>query len=403
MRFSEIIKSSFTTLRANGRRTFLTMIGIIIGISSVIAIMSLGNGFNQSLVESISKDPKGRPSQEYYFMSMDGTTKNPFSGENISHISKMDGVDEVKVELFDELFNFNMMNVSLANNEVEYLNVTPKEKGDNVISLGRDLTEEDSHSKMNYATLSKEKAEQFFGSSELALHKPLKIDGHNYTIVGIYIPQTKAKNAFDLLSGNRRSEAEIPMETYKKNTDPSKLNPSLKVFFRPGIDTKVEGKKIADYLEKDGVARTRGTYQYFDISDATANLKQTFGMITAFIAAIAAISLFIAGVGIMNMMYISVSERTKEIGIRRSLGATQKSIQWQFLLEGIAITSFGGIIGFLVGVGLSKLISNLLPFKAVTDVNTILTTVLISVLIGIIFSVFPAKSAARKNVVEILR
>ena len=105
----------------------------------------------------------------------------------------------------------------------------------------------------------------------------------------------------------------------------------------------------------------------------------------------------------MNMMYISVSERTKEIGIRRAMGATKGSIQLQFLLEGIMITSIGGIIGYVTGVLLAMLISNFLPFKIYTDWTAVALTVGVSVFIGIVFSVFPAKSAANKDVIEILR
>ena len=125
--------------------------------------------------------------------------------------------------------------------------------------------------------------------------------------------------------------------------------------------------------------------------------------LTYFISAIAGISLFIAGVGVMNMMYISVSERTKEIGIRRSLGATENSIQIQFLLEGLIITTIGGIVGYLFGIGLAYLIAKLLPFGIYIDLSVILLAVGVSMFIGIIFSVMPAKAAAKKDVVEILR
>lgn len=142
---------------------------------------------------------------------------------------------------------------------------------------------------------------------------------------------------------------------------------------------------------------------YYDSSEMMEQIGSTLNMITLFISAVASISLFIAGVGVMNMMYISVSERTKEIGIRRSLGATRRSIQWQFLLEGIAITTLGGLVGYLAGIGIAFAVSRFLPFSAIVDLETALVSVSVSIIIGLVFSVFPARSAARKNVVEILR
>ncbi|MFL4443339.1 ABC transporter permease [Heyndrickxia coagulans] len=125
--------------------------------------------------------------------------------------------------------------------------------------------------------------------------------------------------------------------------------------------------------------------------------------LTYFISAIAGISLFIAGIGVMNMMYISVSERTREIGIRLAIGATPKHILFQFLLEAVLLTGIGGLIGFGIGGGLAWLISLFLPFRAVIGVGSFLLAFCVSTFVGILFGILPAKNAANKNLIDILR
>ncbi|HJF16891.1 MAG TPA: FtsX-like permease family protein, partial [Globicatella sulfidifaciens] len=203
--------------------------------------------------------------------------------------------------------------------------------------------------------------------------------------------------------GSDAPQVIVPRGTNKLLNPNTNVDFSIKAFYKPDSNVSGISRKIADYLKENGSEKDNGTYEYFDMSEMMESIGQQVSMVTYFIGAVAGISLFIAGVGVMNMMYISVSERTKEIGIRRSLGATQNSIQWQFLLEGISITTLGGLIGYLFGVGIAIIAGNFLPFKALIDVPTALISVSISVLIGISFSVFPARAAARKNVVEILR
>ena len=226
-------------------------------------------------------------------------------------------------------------------------------------------------------------------------------------IVGVYATELTAKEIEDIqnygFGGSDAPQVIIPRGTNKLLNPNANVDFSIKAFYKPDSNVSGISRKIADYLKENGSEKDNGTYEYFDMSEMMESIGQQVSMVTYFIGAVAGISLFIAGVGVMNMMYISVSERTKEIGIRRSLGATQNSIQWQFLLEGISITTLGGLIGYLFGVSIAIIAGNFLPFKALIDVPTALISVSISVLIGISFSVFPARAAARKNVVEILR
>ncbi|MDO4431771.1 MAG: ABC transporter permease [Aerococcaceae bacterium] len=410
MQISEILKSSLATLKANGRRTFLTMIGIIIGIAAVITIVSLGNGFRNQFLDSFAKDEQGRRSQVFTFnqtnMEKDPMKLIPFKDADLALIEKIDGVDEVE-RVEQESNTVTYMDFRLRDTSNTFA-VKPVEQSEQTILFGRNLTVADSQGKKPYIVIDETVAFAVFGKlDESLINRSITVGEGQFTVVGIFQADMSMGDVqVSLFPSDEFQEpfqASIPQGTYdliNRMTFPSY---QVKVFFTAEADIKSANKQIEQRLKDNGSAKDDGTYMYFDMSEMMNEIGKTLNLITLFIGAVASISLFIAGVGVMNMMYISVSERTKEIGIRRSLGATQTSIQLQFLLEGIAITTLGGIIGYLCGMGIAFAVGNFLPFKAAVDIQTALISVVVSVAIGIVFSVFPAKAAARKNVVEILR
>lgn len=407
MRISEILRSSLATLKMNGRRTFLTMLGIIIGIAAVITIISLGNGFKQQTLDSLARDEQGRRSQEFYYQleSFDEQTDpskiQPFSAENIDFIESLPGVDEA--EQRGEEINDSYMQVRVG----------PKEDGYPVgftqatqlkMIAGRNLTEMDHQARKPYAIVSEMVAYTLFPNSD-AIHKAINLDNQTYTIVGVFqeeMPPEGLGDSFGNFIGFS-TPIFIPKGAYQRYSSSSGFNYIMRVYYQDDADMKTINRRIKEYLDENGKGKDTGSYTYFDSTEMMDEIGKQLTMITYFISAIAAISLFIAGVGVMNMMYISVSERTKEIGIRRALGATKRSIQTQFLLEGITITTLGGLVGYLLGFILALSIGQFLPFKAAFDVPTALFSVIVAMGIGIVFSVFPARQAANKNVVEILR
>ena len=149
--------------------------------------------------------------------------------------------------------------------------------------------------------------------------------------------------------------------------------------------------------------KAAGSYSFVDIAKQIEGISSVLGSITIFISLIAAISLLIAGIGMMNMMYISVSERIKEIGIRRALGGTASDIKKQFLTEGIALTLIGGITGYLLGMIIAYLASMALPFSVRPDLMTVSLAIGISVFIGVVFSYFPASAASKKDLIDITK
>lgn len=160
---------------------------------------------------------------------------------------------------------------------------------------------------------------------------------------------------------------------------------------------------MVDVLSKQGSVKNLGSYNYSNSAALTDSISSTLQMLTLIVAFIAGISLFISGVGVMNMVYTSISERIKEIGIRRALGATRQAIQSQFLLEGLMLTLFGGIIGYTLGEFFAFVISRAMKFDFSFDPFVAFLAMGISVLVGLVFSYIPSKSASQKDIIELIK
>ncbi len=257
------------------------------------------------------------------------------------------------------------------------------------------------------AIINEEFAKDLYGTPENALNRGVLISGQNYAIVGVYSGTEMSDEEAQMASmfGEMSSyQVQIPKKAYEyyliKGDDASY---SILVTMKKGTRPDEVTNKVLDKLKKSGSMRQQGSYRSFDTAILSKGIGKVLSTITYFITAVAGISLFIAGVGVMNMMYISVSERTKEIGIRRALGATQRSIMIQFLIEGVLLTFTGGVIGYFIGMILAYGIGSLMKIHVTVDLFTIVVAVGVSTLIGLIFSVMPAREAAKKDLIDILR
>lgn len=406
MKFRVLFASALHSLKGNARRTILTMLGIIIGIAAVITIMSLGKGFQKMAISGLAGEDNGRVSVQFYFSSNSPDrelTTDAFTQQDKIGIQAIDGVDMVDTPEREEMrFTYGVTVPTRTSTESITLGLERDPSAINVIA-GEGFTQVDFDANKKVAIVDQRLAEELYPSMDAAIGHGISLNGELYYIKGIKSTQD-GDVLTQLFSGAGPStEANVPASTYSHYVDITSKTQALKVFIKPGFIANDVAKKVQKYLDDNGGLRNMGTYQYVDVASQMDAIGKVLDGLTYFISAVAGISLFIAGVGVMNMMYISVSERTKEIGIRRAMGATKGSIQLQFLLEGIVITSIGGIVGYLLGVGLAMVIAGFLPFQMYTDLSAILLAIGVSVFIGIVFSVFPAKSAANKDVIEILR
>lgn len=398
MKIGVLLRSAFQSLRQNARRTLLTMFGIVIGIASVICIISIGKGFQRETVSNLTSSDSEQMSVVVSFLpnnpSFDVSRVRPFSRKNLLELTEIKGVD--RVEEGANQANIQYVNLLVRDQNVSQLVGLIKKDGQEVIE-GEPLTAVDNDAKKKVIVIREDIAKKLYGSAHASIGKMVKVNGIPFYIKGV----AKALDPYSLTSmGN---DVEISEATYQQYFHQEQNATELTVFLEKGVSPKEISDQLTEYLEENGATKNLGSYTVIDMSQIMESIGKVIDGLTYFVSAIAGISLFIAGVGVMNMMYISVSERTKEIGIRRSLGATEASIQLQFLLEGLMITTIGGIIGYLFGIGVAYLIAKLLPFGIYLDPLTILLAIGVSMLIGIVFSVMPAKAAAKKDVVEILR
>lgn len=393
-------KGAWNALLKNKKRSFLTMIGIIIGIAAVSTIMSIGRGFEKYVLESLNPDEGELLTVDIQFKSDDPdwmyeTNNELFSDMDLQTVRFLPGVHNVERSGIN--LDFTTLETIIDRKEKQVGIKMIKDKGRKIL-VGRQIDFMDNKKKSRVTvvplTLIKEQY-----SSEEAIGKGISLGGQLYTIVGVYESELDESGIF---GGFMSDEVEIPLNSYLRYHDQGNTENQISITVERGfLPSKVADKSVL-LLEEEGSMKTRGSYEYFDMSALDDGLSKVLKGITLFIASVAGISLFIAGIGVMNMMYISVSERTKEIGIRRALGATQKSIRAQFVLEGVLMTSIGGVLGYLFGLLFSAIATSLLPFSTEIDLLTILISLGVSSAVGLIFSYAPANAASKKEIIEIL-
>lgn len=399
MIFFELVKTAWQSLKTNPKRSLLTMVGIVIGVSAVITIMSLGTGIKNKMLAQFHFTADGNMTAQINFYQNDGVSmgKQGFNDVDINliknHFAK--DIQKVKIDHSDMGSGINLYGNLGNRNKLFSVGLVKGNSTKYDIVNGHNITNKDNTNGRPVALISKHLAQKDYGNSQHAIGTSIAISHQTYEIVG----------TFDHRQGNfLDSEVNVILpKTVFTSSDGAQKGDSLRIIFKKHRDVQTVAKKITSFLKKNGQSRHDGNYTFINIGKELRQIKIMFNALTYFISAIAAISLFIAGIGVMNMMYISVSERTQEIGIRLAMGAKPWNITQQFLLEAVMLTLSGGLIGFLFGWGLVNLISTLSPFKATVTLGSFLLAVGISSAVGIIFGILPARQAARKNLIDTLR
>jgi len=407
------IKTSVKALLSNKARSFLTMLGIIIGVAAVIIIMSLGAGA-QSLILSQVKSlgtnligvlPGGSEKDEPPASVM-GVTITTLTYDDLMAINDKKNVPNLTsvVGYYNGqgtiTWQNNSYDTSLKGSTVGYLDVEGGE-----VAQGRFFTEEEERSLARVIVLGSTVKKELFGESD-ALGQYVKIKKQTFQVIGIMKERgTVAMQDYD-------DQVFIPLKTMQKII--AGVNHLGLVRGKVDYDENVE-KTITDVKatlrEQHDIKDQSGKDDDFTVRSAAQALEMISTITNAlkyFLAAIAALSLIVGGIGIMNIMLVSVTERTREIGLRKAVGANNLNIMMQFLSEAIAITMIGGIIGIISGVLISYVVSivfNILGYdwEFLVSIFSILTAVGISALIGVVFGLFPARKASKLQPVEALR
>lgn len=388
-------------IRSNKMRSFLTMLGIIIGIASVIAIVSVGDsmrglyadayknvGVNRALA-MVSWNVEDFRMSDYFTLDDIAQAKSVFK-DRIAYM------DSDATATTDAVFGRNKVQYNFQGIDSNYPDVQPV----NII-YGRNLNEADVKGRKNNVVLEDKGAVKLFGTADcvgkvfrMTINKVID----EYTVVGVYHQDLSPLEAM-MLSNGRTQAGFIP---YTLLTAPDAYFQDLNFYVKDGVDMKTFLPQFAAYIAK---TKDRPVSQIMTMSvvEQMGTVDSVLGSMSAAVGGIAAISLLVGGIGIMNIMMVSVTERTREIGIRKALGARTFDIMVQFLTESALMSVCGGIIGVLVGVGLVMFGSSAFGLAPVVKLSVILVAVGFSALVGIFFGLYPASKAAGSDPIEALR
>jgi putative ABC transport system permease protein len=407
--FKENLQLAFDTVRTHKLRSFLAILGVMIGVSLIILVVGLVQGFRQTIQDEITAEgidtafvSRFDQGPQNGHRPKDEKSRKPLTLDDAIAIRQLcPAIKQIAVSAFQWQLAHT---ARYQKNEVEgtdfrgtfpaylevYSNATMK--------AGRFFTEAENEHRENVVVIGEDVSKAFFPTIDDALGKQILVDGSTYLVVGVF---EKPLGGFGTNDEDRRTV--IPYYTFMK------LYPSsYEIGYR---FLAYSGKLDAAVDQLREVLRRRRNVPYsapdnFSIQTQVEVVRQfndIIGGVVLAVIVLSSIGLLIGGMGVMNIMLVSVTERTREIGVRKAIGARSRDITWQFLFEAMTLTGTGGIIGILLGSGLALMVPVVSSLKAVVPAWAVIVGFTVSVSIGLVFGVWPATKAARLNPVEALR
>ena len=394
----ELFKIAVKSIRSNKIRSLLTMLGLIIGISSVVTILSVGEGTTGSISSSLGA----------------------LGGNNISISESADETilpgDRITIEdaeqlktAFPDLIKAAVPLVSemaFVRADLEDTKVVvngssadAKTIEDLTLGSGRFIDDTDLLSRKKVIVIDSELEKDLFGQQS-AVGKSIALDSGpqtvTYTIVGVYEKEESA------LAAMSRS-VYIPYTTLDQVFNLKGRIQGIKINLMSSDQVTYDASRVINYLERRHHNEGTEKYEYFSMEAMVDTISETLGLLTTFVSAVAGISLVVGGIGVMNIMLVSVTERTREIGIRKALGAKPKDIMLQFLVEAVIICLIGGIIGVVFGYLLTEVAGILFDIDMTLSLFSVVLSTCFSTAMGVIFGVYPASKASKLDPIEALR
>jgi len=407
-KFLDYIKIAFANIKMNKVRSFLTMLGLVIGISSVVLTISTGNGFRDSIYNTLN-DMVGNSiyllaADENHYINDDDIKAIEEKVDNVKGVT-MDMTMWVDVES-ESRFAPDEVSARFGTPSLQYLYKEP-------LIRGRYFTQEEYDSATPVCVVPEATAKAFFGSTDV-LGETLEIElyGSYYSLKVVGVRENSESSMTQMLYGTGKHTIEVPHSLI--NDAIGAYGISLDYFM---VYILADSQENVAQVANDSLnlvtarhdVRGQGKIEVLRFDSVLEGFNAILNVITVFIVLIAMISLLVGGIGIMNIMLVSVTERTKEIGIRKALGARTGSILFQFLVEAGTISLLGGLMGIALGIGgataICSLAGNLAKMNIVADYNPffILTVAAFSSGIGVFFGLYPARKAAKLTPIEALR
>lgn len=402
MEYKESFLSSIYALKANKLRTFLTMLGIIIGISSVILIVSIGQGAVSFITKELSVfgtnffsiNPGGDVISATAGQSNTLTMEDVEAIKNDTSLSNIEYVAVNSIGTVKALANGQDKNVMAYGVTYEMFEILKPD-----MIYGDFISDENNLGSERVAVLGVDVVEKFFGKDADPTSETIKINNMPFRVIGV------AESTSFLAGGVLNNSIYIPLNVMFDQVLGKEYIQEIDISVK---DTNTINQTIEDVeiLLRDRHNIKEGEDNDFitqSFQDMLSTVQTITNLLTVMVAAISAISLVVGGVGVMNIMFVSVTERTREIGLLKAVGAKEKDILIQFLIEAIVMTSFGGILGIIIGVSIAFVISLVVGIPFVVSGLSVIAAVGVSMGVGIIFGIYPAKRAANLSPIDALK
>lgn len=404
MNYKNLVHIALRALNNNKFRGFLTMLGIIIGVASVIAMLAIGQGSKRSIRSQISEmgsnmimiHPKFDRSGGVRLSASDMQTLKLADYEAIrDEASWVSAVSPTVNASGQAIYGANNTPTTVYGVSPEYLDIRKYSVGE-----GEMFTESDIRSAAKVCVVGKSVVDELFTNGESPLGKTIRLDKIPFRIVGVLVPK-----GYNSMGQDQDDLILAPYTTIQKRV--------LAITYLQGIFCSALAEEATDQAVEEITEILRRNHKLAETADndfeirsqeeLSTMLSSTTEMMTVLLACIAGISLLVGGIGIMNIMYVSVTERTREIGLRMSIGAKGRHILFQFLIEAVIISVMGGLIGVLLGVGASAAIKYLAGWPVYVQAYSVVLSFAVCTVTGIFFGWYPAQKAARLDPIEAIR
>ena len=387
MGFLQAFRLSVSAILAKKLRSFLTMLGVIIGVFSVVALISLGQGATSLVTEQVQAI-----GSNLVIVNITGRgARTGLSLEETLALASRPGVSAIAPVLSGQAtfkYQTQSMSASLEGVTPDYNAVR-----NHNIQYGRSLVAADLDHRQKVALLGSEVAQELFGG-ENPLGSEVRINGNAFTVIGVL------EEKGDGIGGTNDNKVLIPLTTAQRLL--RNMNISA-LYIQSESPEAVDRVMVSIKASLNQIFRDEDAFRVFNQADLLSTVNQITGTLTLMLGGIAAISLLVGGIGIMNIMLVSVTERTREIGICKALGARKKDILYQFLIESAVISGTGGLIGLALGQLAASLVSRFSDFPTAITFQVAILALAFSVGVGIFFDIWPANKAADLSPVEALR
>ena len=414
----ENIRISIQGIWSHKMRSFLTMLGIIIGIASIIAIVSTLKGTNEQIKEdligagnntvSITLNYGDSAYDQEYGMG-DGTAAPLLSDEQKEEVRKLDHIEDATF-FYSRSYASNVyyQNTSFQGGSIYGIDMNYLETRGYMVRSGRGFIQKD-FSEMRKVVLVDDNAAENLFAGENPVGKTIEIGAEPFTVVGVvqqsdeYLPTIKSIDEYNEYYQTIMGTVMIPESCWP--TVFQFDEPQNAVIRADSTDNMSSAGSAAAEVMNQGIDMNSSKFKYKadDVMQQVRNMQKLSESTNTQLIWIASISLLVGGIGVMNIMLVSVTERTSEIGLKKAIGARKKVILYQFLTEAAMLTSIGGVIGVIVGIVLSKVVSRISGAPTAISIPAIIGSVVFSMLIGVIFGLLPSVKAADLNPIDALR